>query len=193
MGYEELIKELIRNAEAKAGGILTQGREKAEQVIAKALEETKRMEREFHESLTRDVDDERRIRMNRARMEARAVLLQARASFIGDVFTQLEDQLRSLPQEKHYPYLVEKLYGEVLPELPEGPLIARGDKEALSVLTSLLRDRPVRCESLPEEELGGLEIEDESGTVRLRNTLKARLIKARPRLMVEINRMISTP
>lgn len=191
MGYEELIRDLVREAEAKKEEIARRGREEARNIIAEAMEQVGRMERQFQDTLDREVNRERLIRMNRIQMEARAILLQARVSFVEEVFTRLEDRLRHLPQEKHYPRLVEQLYQEILPELPEGNVTIRADAKAMAVLKSLVRGRQVKFEPLPEEEIGGVEISDGAETLRVRNTLKARLLKARPQVMVEINRWLS--
>jgi len=193
MGYEELIRDLIREAEAKKEEIAHRGREEARRLIAEAMEQSERMERQFEDTLAREVNRERLTRMNRIQMEGRAVLFQARVSLMEEIFTRLEDRLRRLPQEKHYPRLVEQLYQEILPELPEGNVTIRADAKAMTVLKSLVRGRQAKFEPLPEEEIGGVEISDGAETLRVQNTLKARLLKARPQVMVEINRWLSNP
>ena len=191
MGYEELIHELIRSAERKKEEILNRAREAAEQTIARAKEKENGLEREFQAALAQEAERERRIRMNRAQIEARAVMLQARVSLMEEVFARLEDRLRRIAGEKDYPRLVEKLYQEILPEIPDGNITVRADSKATAAVKSLLGKRRVRFEPLPEEEIGGLEVLDEAGGIRIRNTLKARLLKARPQLMVEINRWLA--
>lgn len=193
MGYEELIRDLIREAEAKKEEIAGRGREEARNILAEAMEQVGRMERQFQDTLDREVNRERLIRMNRIQMEARAILLQARVSFVEEVLARLEDRLRRLPQEKDYPQHVRQLYREALLELPEGDVIVRADAKTLTVLQSLVKDRPVRFEPLPEEAIGGVEVSDEAGSFRVQNTWRARLSKARPQLMVEINRWLSSP
>lgn len=191
MGYEDLIQHLIRSAEAGREEILSHGRQEAERCIAEALEEAGRMERASEEGLAREVSRERRARMNRIKMEARAALLRTRVLLMDEIFARLEERLSHLPQETEYSRLVEQLYREVLPELPEGNVTLRADAKALAMLKALISDPRVRFESLPEEEFAGLEASDEAGRIRVRNTLKARFIKARPVLMVEINRWLS--
>lgn len=193
MGYEELIQDLLRETEAKKEEIAHRGREEASRLIAEAMEQSEHMGRQFEDTLAREVNRERLTRMNRIQMEGRAILLQARASLVEEVFTRLENRLRRLPQEKHYPRLVEQLYQEILPELPAGNVTIRADAKAMTVLKSLVRDRQATFEPLPEEEIGGLEISDRAEALRVRNTLKTRLLKARPQLMIEIHRWLSNP
>ncbi len=193
MGYEELIQELVREAEAKAEEILRIAREEEKHLMGDAAERAERMEKRFREDLAREVEQERRVRMNRLRMEVRAILLRARSSLVEEVFKRLEERLRSLRGEKSYPAVAERLCREILPELPEGNITLHADPAALAVLKPLVKDRPVRFEPLPADELGGIEISDEAGNVRIRNTLKARLAKARPRLMVELHRWLPPP
>ena len=191
MGYEELIQDLIRESESKAERILGGVREEARRMIAEAMERAEQMSRQFQDGLDREAGRERSVRMNRVKMEGRVIVLQARVALMEEVFTRLEDRLRSLPQRKDYPRLVERLYQEIFPELPEGVAVVRADAKALPVLKTLIKGRKVRFESLPEEEFGGLEASDEAGRFLVRNTLKARFLKARSQFMIEINRWLS--
>ncbi len=191
MGYEALIQDLERNARDKREEILKQGHKEASGIISDAEREVEDRRRQFKEKLTREVRQDRRTRMDRARVEARSILLQARVSLVDEVFLRLEDRLRHLPEENDYPELLRRLYREVRADLWAGPVLIRSDSKGIAFLKKLVNDRKVRFEILPEEELGGIELLDETGSFRILNTIKARLVKAKPEMLVKINRWIA--
>lgn len=191
MGHEELVRHLIGNAERRKAGILGQAREEAERRIAAARTQAEAMERESAEALEREAARERDLRMSRARSEANRIELRARASLADDILARLRERLAQAPAGAGYPETAQRLYLEILPEIPAGNIILGADAKAMVALESLTADPRIRRVPLPEEELGGVEVSDEAGTVRIRNTLKARLENARPALMVEIHRCLA--
>jgi vacuolar-type H+-ATPase subunit E/Vma4 len=87
--------------------------------------------------------------------------------------------------------VAEQLYREILPEIPQGNVTLSADANALEALAPLTTDPGIRRVPLPEVEIGGVEVSDEAGAVRIRNTLKTRLENARPALMMEIYRSLA--
>ena len=193
MGHEELVRRLIRDAEIRREEILGHAREEAGRLRASALARAGEMERESREAQARDVERERRLAWNRARIEVRAERFRARAALAGEVLARLEQQIARLPGDAGYPGVAARLYEEIRAELPEGEVVLRGDAAALPVLRSLATEARFRVESLPEEELGGVEAASSNGGVLLRNTLRSRLARAMPELLAEIHRMLGAP
>jgi len=193
VGHEELVRHLIRTAEAKRDGILARAREEAGRLAEEALRKSEVMEREARDAAGREAERERLVRMNRARMEAGALRLRARASLADAVLTRLEERLSRLAGEARYPLVAERLYREILPEIPEGNVVLRADERAREVLEPMASDPRIRFEPLREGEIGGVEVSDEGGAFLLRNTLRSRFVKARPELMAEVSRRLPRP
>jgi vacuolar-type H+-ATPase subunit E/Vma4 len=191
MGHEELVRHLIANAERRKAAILGQAREEAGRRIAAARAQAEAMERESAEALEREATRERGLRMSRARSEANLIKLRARASLADDILARLRGRLALVPAGAGYPKTAERLYLEILPEIPEGNITLGADAKALVALERLTAEPRIRRVPLPEEELGGVEVSDDASTIRIRNTLRARLENARPALMVEINRCLA--
>ena len=191
MGREELVRHLIGNAERRREEILRQAREEAGRRIEQARARADELDRAFRESLEREVAQERDLRMSLARLEANAAEMRARASLADDILARLRERLSRVPSEAHYPQVAERLYREILPEIPKGMILLSADVKALEALAPLVTDPRIRRILLPEEELGGVEASDEAGTIRIRNTLRTRLENARPALMVEIHRSLA--
>jgi len=193
VGHEELVRHLIRTAEAKRDGILARAREEAGRLAEEALRKSEVMEREARDAAGREAERERLVRTNRARIEARAVRLRARAALSDAVLARLEELLSRLPVEAGYPLVAERLYREILPEIPEGNIVLRADDRAREALEPVASDPRIRFEPLPEGEIGGVEVSDEGGAFLLRNTLRSRFVKARPELLAEVSRRLPCP
>jgi vacuolar-type H+-ATPase subunit E/Vma4 len=191
MGQEELVRHLIGNAERRKEEILGQAREEAKRRVARAVEQAEAMERESLEACGREAAREHDLRMSRARLEANAIELRARASLAEEILARLRERLSRVPSEAGYPRIAERLYREILPEIPQGNVTLSADAYALEALASLAAEPRIRRVLLREEEIGGVEASDEAGTIRIRNTLRARLENARPALMTEIHRSLA--
>ena len=190
MGQEELVRHLIRSAEMRKEEILGHARAEAARARASALARAGELERESGAALMRDVERERRLRWNRARAAVRALRFRARAALAAEIVARLEERMALLPGDAGYPRVAARLYGEIRPEVPEGEVVLRGDAAALAVLRSLATEPRFRFETLPEGEIGGLEASSAGGGLRLRNTLRSRLVKAMPELLTEIGRSL---
>jgi V/A-type H+-transporting ATPase subunit E len=190
MGHETLALHLIGNAEGRKAEILGEAREEAGRRIARALAEAEAMECASREAFEREIARERDLRMSRARLEAKEVEVRAQAALAEDVLARLRERLSRVPSTGGYPGVAERLYREILPEIPAGNVRLGADAQALESLGPLLADPRIRRVPLPEDEIGGVEVSDEAGTIRIRNTLKARLENALPSLMAEIHRRL---
>jgi vacuolar-type H+-ATPase subunit E/Vma4 len=186
VGYEELIRHLIRTAETRRDGILARAREEAAKITEDARRTSETVERDARDATGREASLARGRRMNHARQEANEVRLRARAAIADAVLVRVEERLPLLLGESRYPAVAERLYREILPELPAGNVILRADGVTRAALEPSASAARIRFGPLPETEIGGVEASDEDGTFLVRNTLRSRFVKARPALMVEL-------
>ena len=193
MGYEELIRHLIRTAETRRDGILARAREEAAKITEDARRKAETVERDGREETGREAGRARHLRMNRARQEANEVRLRARAGVVDAVLARVEERLPLLLSDARYPAVAERLYREILPEFPAGNVLLRADGVARAALERSASDARIRIGPLAETEIGGVEASDEGGTFLVRNTLRSRFVKARPALMVELWRRLPSP
>ena len=193
MGYEELVRHLIRTAETRRDGILARAREEASRITEDARRKSETVERDVRDAADREAERARLLRMNHVRQEANELRLRAHAAVADAVLSRVEERLPLLLGEARYPAIAERMFREILPELPAGTVILR----AVGVLRAAIEPSPsaarIRFEPLPEQEIGGVEASDEGGTFLVRNTLRSRFVKARPALMVELWRRLPGP
>jgi V/A-type H+-transporting ATPase subunit E len=193
VGYEELTRHLIRTAETRRDGILARARDEAAKIREDALRKSETVEPDVRDATAREAKRARDRSMNRARQEANEAWLRARAAIVDAVLARVEEHLPLLLGEARYPAVAERLYREILPELPEGNVILRADGVTRAALERSASDTRIRFGPLPETEIGGVEASDEDGTFLVRNTLRSRFVKARPALMVELWRRLPGP
>ncbi len=195
MGYEELIRDLEREAGRKKEAVLTAAREEARQIIADAMQQCDRLEQEFQDTIARDLEHERVRLLNRAQREARMKLAEVKSELVRLVFARLEEKLKAVASGERYPSVLERLVNETRPEWPPGEIILRADSKTLPLLKPLIESRASRYEPMEgtvgrEDPCGGFELSDPVGRVTIRNTFRSRLDKARPDLLVEMNRLL---
>jgi len=193
VGYEDLILHLVRTAETRRDGILARAREEAAKITEDARRKSETVKRDGRDATGREAERARLLRMNRARQEANEVRLRARAAIVDAVLARVEERLPLLLGEARYPAVAERLYREILQELPEGNVILRADGATRAALEPSAPDARIRFGPLPETEIGGVEASEEDGTFFARNTLRSRFVKARPALMVELWRRLPGP
>ena len=193
MGYEELIRHLIRTAESRRDGILARAREEAAKITEEARRKAEAIEPDVRDATAREAERARDLRMNRVRQEANEAWLRARAAIVDAVLARVEERLPLLLGDARYPAVAERLYREILPEFPEGNVLLRADGVTRAALERSASDARIRFGPLPETEIGGVDASDEDGTFLVRNTLRSRFVKARPALMVELWRRLPGP
>lgn len=193
MGYEELIRHLIRTAESRRDGILARAREEAAKITEEARKKAEAVEPDVRDATAREAERTRDLRMNRVRQEANEAWLRARAAIVDAVLARVEERLPLLLDDARYPAVAERLYREILPEFPAGNVILRADGVTRAALERSASDARIRFGPLPETEIGGVDAGDEDGTFLVRNTLRSRFVKARPALMVELWRRLPGP
>jgi vacuolar-type H+-ATPase subunit E/Vma4 len=193
VGYEELIRHLIRTAETRRDGILARAREEAAKITEDARRTSETVERDGRDGTGREASRARIQRMNRARQEANEMRLRARAAVVDAVLARVEERLPLLLGEARYPAVAERLYMEILPELLAGNILLHADGVVRAAVERSASAARIRFGALPETEIGGVDASDEDGTFLVRNTLRSRFVKARPALMVELWRRLPGP
>jgi len=193
VGYEELIRHLIRTAESRRDGILARAREEAAKITEEARRTAEAIEPDVRDATAREAERARDLRMNRVRQEAGEAWLRARAAIVDAVMARVEERLPLLLDDARYPAVAERLYREILPEFPAGNVLLRADGVTRAALERSASDARIRFGPLPETEIGGVDASDEDGTFLVRNTLRSRFVKARPALMVELWRRLPGP
>ncbi|HEX7519444.1 MAG TPA: V-type ATP synthase subunit E family protein, partial [Candidatus Deferrimicrobium sp.] len=148
MGYEELTRHLLRTAETRRDGILARARDEAVKITEEARKKAETVEPDVRDPTAREASLARDRKMNRVRQEANEAWLRARAAIVDAVLARVEERLPLLLGEARFPAVAERLYREILPELPEGNVILRADGVTRAALEPSATAARIRFEPL---------------------------------------------
>lgn len=193
MGDESLASHLIGNAETRRDALLAAARDDAGRLVAQASAEADRLAAEAVETLARDAARERSLRLGSARNEARRIVARARATLVEAILARVAERIALVPGSARYPEVAERLCREILPELPGERCVVSADPATAEAFRRLAPEAACRFEPLPPDAIGGIELSDEEGAFRARNTLASRFRKARPTLVESIGLTLGAP
>ncbi|WP_447974706.1 V-type ATP synthase subunit E family protein [Nitrospira sp. Kam-Ns4a] len=188
MAYEHLIAALLEEGDAKCKGILRKARAEAERLIAEAAAAAATLEREADQSTQSELARQRAEALSRASLSRRHLLLQAKHEVLDAVWRRVTETAAALTGPDRARVL-RGLLDELLAAAPPGPLTVIIDPRERASLAPYLRARNLTMEERSQDDLllGAAVVAD--GEI-LRTSLATRLAKARPQLLLELNRLL---
>ena len=195
MGYEVLIKTLLKEGESKSREVVEKARKEAEAIVHEAEEKANRFEQENRQSIQKEIQARRTKILNQARMEGRQILLKVKHEVLEKVFEKAEERLRhqllkSGSEDLHRRFW-SRLVEESLPENQPKDLKAILHDEAPAALERALREKGIPCERVRDPDLWlGFKLVTAGNQVAVINSYKTRLEKVRPNLLVAINALL---
>jgi vacuolar-type H+-ATPase subunit E/Vma4 len=195
MGYEVLIQTLLKEGENKSREIIEKARAESEAILREAKERACRLEQENRERLQKEIQARRAGILNRARIEGRGILLEAKHAVLDRVFERAKERLHDLLKQAGCGdptrHIWTRLVEESLPEGRPAGLKAILHEGAPHDLEEILRVREVGCERVNDPDLWfGFRLVSSGGEMVVTNSYKARLEKVRPDLLVELNALL---
>ena len=167
MGFEELISELHKQAEAEGKKLIAAAEQSAGRTQEEARGKSEETVRAAKKEATSYVKQESSERITSARLSAKKVVGEARDEAVGACLKQVWHQFKSDSLRKgSYPSLLARLMADGLREL--------GGSEATVYVRD--EDRPLvsgyRLAKLPSEYSGGAMLESANGKIRVNKTLE---------------------
>ncbi len=188
MPYEGLIKALREEGHAKAEAILAKAKTEADQIITEARAAVEVMERELEIEVTKQGEYQKITMRNEARLKSRQIGLQAKHQILDRILEEARRKALQLDGNVRAQILA-SLLEEVMAAAPQGTPKAVIDTRERSYLEPLLRERGLEFALEQRDDLVlGVELEVNGEWVR--NSLDTRLQKAKPELLVELNRLV---
>lgn len=191
MPYETLITALLEEGDAKQQAVLRKAQAQADRLIEEANAAAKALEREADLQTRQEVARQRRSILGRAALSEREILSQAKHEVLKAVWQRATEKALALTgaaRAKVLRALLDELLAAAAPE----PFKVVIDSRERVHLEDLLKEKGILFDEQHRDDLLlGLELET-SGE-RLTNSLTARLAKAKPALVLELNRMLFTP
>ena len=191
MPYETLITALLEEGDAKQQAVLRKAQAQADRLIEEANAAAKALEREADLQTSQEVARQRRSILGRAALSEREILSQAKHEVLKAVWQRATEKALALTGAARAKVL-RALLDELLTAAPPEPFKVVIDSRERVHLENLLKEKGILFDEQHRDDLLlGLELE--TGGERLTNSLTTRLAKAKPALVLELNRMLFTP
>jgi len=190
----ELVAILERESAAEVARILEEGRARAEQITADA----RRAAQEQLAAARARVEHERRAAMARAgsaaQVRAAALVLQAKDRALAEVFTQAEEELRRVAQDRtRYPAVLRALIREAAAGL-SGHIVVEVHPDDRDLARQAVRDLGLDAEVTPSADVsGGARVATADRRFTVENTLASRIERVRPLLASEVAALLWGP
>jgi len=199
MSGEALKQEIRKGAEEKAALTLTEARSKAEQIMADAEVQAKRLLETRLEAAHRRLEQVERSEAAKARMECTRRVLVLQSRYVDQAFAEAESMLRGIPasDQAGYGNTLRRFIAEAVEALGSSTLVAlvrAPDKKLVeTVLRSLGGDSgasspppKVSISGEPLESMGGIVLLTPDERSYFVNTFESRLLRAREELRAKV-------
>ncbi len=188
MAFDTLIAALLEEGDAKCQALLRKAQAEAERVLAAATEAAGALDREVDAKVRVELAHQRTAILARATLAGRQVLLQSKHEMLEAVWRRVTEKALALSGPDRAAVL-RAVLAELAAAAPPGPLEAVIDGREREALEPRLRELGIPFEVQHREDLLlGAEVRA-NGEV-LRSNLMTRLAKAKPDLVMELNRML---
>lgn len=188
MPYETLIDALLEEGRAKSEAILRKAQAEAQRLLNEVKQKSEALDHEVDSLIHRDLAAQRTAILSRAALSGRHVLQQAKQEVLDTVWSQVITKAMSLTGQARTKVL-SALLNEVLAAFPSQSPRAVIERRERPYLEKLLNQRHIPFEEQHQDDLLlGVRLEV-NGEV-LTNSVATRLAKAKPELMIELNRLL---
>ena len=192
MAYDNLLKSVEESAEARERELLQKAEEKAETIRAEARKRADEIQQATIRDAERSVAIERNKQLYLANGEIKEKSLRGREKIFLSAFSEAENRLSGLRQDKQYPAIFERLARETVSAMGTNPFVLHVDKRDLDLCRTMLAAMGVRCEVIPDIECaGGLVAASPDGLVTIANTVESRLERIREHKRLSIYKILS--
>ncbi|HXF93404.1 MAG TPA: V-type ATP synthase subunit E [Nitrospiraceae bacterium] len=188
MAYDTLIAALLAEGEAKRKEILSKARAEADRLMAQAAADAAALEREADRRVREELAAQCAEALSRASIDRRRLLLQAKHEVLEAIWKRTTEMAMALTGHERARVL-RGLLDELLDAAPPGPLTVIIDPRERPHLVPYLKSRNLAVEERSDDELL-LGAEVVADGIMLRTSLATRLAKARPQLLIELNRLL---
>lgn len=193
MTEENLKKAILEKVQREKQAILAEARKEEDAILKQAREEASILREGYLEKTQKIYSLKRAFALNQIELEAKRKILEAKERKISQVFSQVQEKLKEMHQEKAgYKVIFRGLLEESLNALDKKERVKLkvnpSDREiALGVINGLRLDAQLETKDSID---AGLELCDLEENVSILNTFQSRFNKLIPQLRQRINEIL---
>ncbi len=164
MALENVVDEIISQAEKQRQEIIDQGKQEAKKILDEAISKRKEQAKVFEEETRKMVDEIRRMEISALNIRLHKMSLEAKKDILDELYSQVIEKIRKLDSKRRME-LMQNLVEKAKKELPDAKFVYSNskDEELASNMKNLKFGGVVDC-------LGGVIVENEDKTVRINYT-----------------------
>jgi len=195
MSVEKIEQRILSDAKAEAERILKKAREEADLVIEKSRKEAEKRARQI-----RTEEDEKTARactqlLSQSRIEARKVYRNARENAINEVFAGAKAELGKIRENPRYPDIFFRLAAEGIRNLGQDRVeleVHPADRPLAEDFIRKWGKNPGECIISTRTVMtnGGVIVSGPGGTVKVNNTVEARLERMEREIAARVARIL---
>ncbi|GMV50811.1 MAG: hypothetical protein AMXMBFR67_23540 [Nitrospira sp.] len=188
MPYETLIDALLEEGRAKSEAILRKAQAEAERLLNDVKRKSEALDHEVDSLLHRDLSAQRTAILSRAALSGRHVLQQVKQEVLDEVWRHASQKAMTLTGNVRTNVLT-ALLDEVLFAFSSPTPCVLIESRERPYVEDILKERRIHFKEQHQDDLLlGIKLEAD-GQV-LTNSFATRLVKAKPELMIELNRLL---
>lgn len=188
MPYDTLIDALLEEGKTKSEAILRNARAEATRLLEEAEQESDNVGRRTDTQIGHDLAARRIAILSRAALSGRSIVLQAKQEVLDAVWRQAGRKAITLTGQARRNVLGALLDEALAASSLQSPRVLIDGRER-PYLEEVLKERGIPFEERHQDDLL-LGIMLEANGEVLTNSVAARLAKAKPELMMELNRLL---
>lgn len=180
MALEDVIGEIISQAEKQKREIIEQGKQESWKILDEAANKAKQWEKSFQEETKKILDENRRMEISALNIQLHKTFLETKRSILDELYSKLAERIGTMDAAKRKEIL-QRLTEKAKKELPNAKFVycINKDKEIISKITNLQFRGTVDC-------LGGIIAANAAEDVRINYTFDVLLQQVRELHLNEI-------
>ena len=184
MGLENVINEIISQAEKQKQEIIDQGKQEAKKILDEAIDKRKKQSKLFDEETKKIIDETRRMEISSLNIQLHKMLLEAKKDMLDEVYKHVIEKISKLDSTGRRE-LIQKLVEKAKKELPDAKFIYCNikDRELASGIKNL------KFASIIDS-LGGVIVENEDKLVKINYTFDVLLQNVKEAYLNEVSKRI---
>ncbi len=184
MALENVIDEIISQAERNKQEIIERGKQEAKKILDEATNKAKQHEQQFEEETKRILEETRKMEISSLNISLNKMMLDAKKKILDEVYQHLLERINKLDSEKRRE-IIKKLVEHAKKELPNPKFVYcnEGDEKLVATIKDLKFGGVINA-------VGGVIVENADKNIRTNYTFDVLLNNLKEAYWNEIARRV---
>ncbi len=184
MSLENVVNEIISQAEKQRQEIVDQGRQEAKKIVDEATKKAREQTKQFEEETKKLANETKRMELSALNIHLQKMFLEAKKGMLDELYRHVVEKIEKLDASERKE-LIQRLVEKSKKELPDAKFVYCNsrDKEIVSGIKSLKFNGVVDC-------LGGIVVENGEKSVKVNYTFDVILKNVKEAYLNEVAKRV---